>query len=246
MANTASNQAASPAGTDVNPATMSPFSLELDPHNPRLVEFIYGETPSQVQLIRVLWENMAVDELVMSISASGYFSYEPLFVVREGGQNIVIEGNRRLAALKLMLDPELRKEIGALGFPKLNAKRRKSLEAIPVIWTERIDAWQYIGFKHVNGPVKWDSYPKAQYIARVHNNYHVTLDDIAIQIGDKHRTVQRLYRALMVIEQAERNKLTAYAHGSGRESLPPDVEVEVRAGERVERSLYVPADGATT
>ena len=39
---------------------------------------------------------------------------------------------------------------------------------------------------------------------------------------------------------------TAYAHGSGRESLPPDVEVEVRAGERVEYSLYVPADGATT
>ena len=39
---------------------------------------------------------------------------------------------------------------------------------------------------------------------------------------------------------------TAYAHGSGRESLPPDVEVEVRAGERVECSPYVPADGATT
>ena len=40
--------------------------------------------------------------------------------------------------------------------------------------------------------------------------------------------------------------ITAYAHGSGRESLPPDVEVEVRAGERVECSPYVPADGATT
>ena len=39
---------------------------------------------------------------------------------------------------------------------------------------------------------------------------------------------------------------TAYAHGSGRESLPPDVEVEVRAGERVECCLYVPADGTTT
>ncbi len=37
---------------------------------------------------------------------------------------------------------------------------------------------------------------------------------------------------------------TAYAHGSGRESLPPDVEV--RAGERVECSRYIPADGATT
>ena len=41
-------------------------------------------------------------------------------------------------------------------------------------------------------------------------------------------------------------KKTAYAHGSGRESLPPDVEVEVRAGERVLCSPYVPDDGATT
>ncbi len=37
---------------------------------------------------------------------------------------------------------------------------------------------------------------------------------------------------------------TAYAHGSGCESLPADVEV--RAGERVECSQYIPADGAPT
>ena len=40
---------------------------------------------------------------------------------------------------------------------------------------------------------------------------------------------------------------TAYAHGSGCESLPPDVEVEVRAGERVECSqIRSWTDGATT
>ena len=49
-----------------------------------------------------------------------------------------------------------------------------------------------------------------------------------------------------VYNEASNILRTAYAHGSGRESLPPDVEVEVRAGERVECSLYVPDDGATT
>ena len=34
------------------------------------------------------------------------------------------------------------------------------------------------------------------------------------------------------IANLEVSPKTAYAHGSGRESLPPDVEVEVRAGER--------------
>ena len=35
----------------------------------------------------------------------------------------------------------------------------------------------------------------------------ITLEDIAKQIGDTHGTVQRLFRGLMVIEQAERMKV---------------------------------------
>ena len=37
----------------------------------------------------------------------------------------------------------------------------------------------------------------------MHENYSVSLDRIAEQIGDRNRTVQRLYRAMMVIKQAE-------------------------------------------
>ena len=71
----------------------------------------------------------------------------------------------------------------------------------------RYDAWRYLGFKHVNGPAKWSSYAKSQYIADVHRNFNFGLEDIARQIGDTHKTVQRLYRGLMVIEQAERMKV---------------------------------------
>jgi len=41
----------------------------------------------------------------------------------------------------------------------------------------------------------------------VHRKYDVALSDIANQIGDRHNTVQRLYRGLMVLEQAERAKV---------------------------------------
>ena len=71
----------------------------------------------------------------------------------------------------------------------------------------REDAWRHLGFKHVNGPAKWSSYAKSLYIADVHRNYGIKLEDIAKQIGDTHRTVQRLFRGLMVIEQAERMKV---------------------------------------
>lgn len=182
----------------------SPIDLLFDSHNPRLVELLEDGSADQENLLLMLWENMAIDELVMSISASGYFPYEPLIAIREEGNGIVIEGNRRLAALKLLLDPNLRKKVGATGIPRLKAAAIYELKKIPVVWTKRTEAWNYIGFKHVNGPVKWDSYSKAKYIAEVHNDFGISLTEIAEQIGDKHRIVQRLYRALMVIDQAER------------------------------------------
>ena len=191
----------------------SPLELLFDAKNPRLVELLDEDSPTQEDLALILWENMAIDELVMSISASGYFPYEPLIAIKENDHGIVIEGNRRLAALKLLLDPSLKKKVGATGIPKLGRKKQRDLLEVPVVLTTRTDAWNYIGFKHVNGPVKWDSYSKAKYIAEVHNNFGIPLTSIASQIGDKHRIVQRLYRALMVIEQAER---TGVYHRSQR------------------------------
>jgi hypothetical protein len=55
----------------------------------------------------------------------------------------------------------------------------------------------------VNGPAKWTSFAKAKYIAQVYRDYGISLADIASQIGDGHKTVQRLYRGLMVYEQAQ-------------------------------------------
>ena len=181
--------------------------LLFDPENPRLVEHLDGGVPNQVELLRILWQHMAADELALSIAASGYFDYEPLFVVPHGKKYHVIEGNRRLAAVRLLVDETARTRLRANDLPSLSASAIAKLQFLPVIKTSRKDAWQYLGFKHVNGPAKWDSFAKAQYVAQVHKEFRVPLEDIARQIGDKHQTVQRFYRALMVIEQAEAAKV---------------------------------------
>ena len=175
--------------------------LAFDVKNPRLAAFDLGNDESE--LIKVLWEEMDVQELVLSIAASGYFPHEPVIVAQESGRNVVIEGNRRLAAVKLLLHPALGTDLDAT-LPKITKTRRESLDEIPALRSTRKDAWRYLGFKHVNGPAKWGSYAKAQYIADVHRKYGVPLDEIARQIGDTHNTVRRLYRGLMVIEQAEK------------------------------------------
>jgi hypothetical protein len=121
-------------------------------------------------------------------------------------KNVVIEGNRRLAAVQLLLGSELAVEKG-WEIPALPQAEREKLKSLPVIYASRKEAWRYLGFKHVNGPAKWSSYAKAKYIGDVHRNYNIPLAEIAEQIGDRHNTIQRLYRGLMVIEQAERAKV---------------------------------------
>src|ERR1035437_5765184 len=77
--------------------------LLLDAQNPRLASGVAAKT--QDDLLKVLWEEMAVDEVALSIAANGFFREEPLFAVPDGkGKYTVVEGNRRLAAVILLRD----------------------------------------------------------------------------------------------------------------------------------------------
>ena len=188
-------------GSEITPIPVS--ELSFDAENPRLVEFGLTVESTETEVIRILWDAMDVEELTLSIAANGFFRHEPLIVAQERGKYVVIEGNRRLAAVKLLLYPALAQDLKA-NVLDIEEGVKEGLRELPTLLSTRQEAWHYLGFKHVNGPVRWSSYAKAQYIADVHRNFGVALPDIAKQIGDKRRTVQRLYRGLMVVEEAER------------------------------------------
>jgi len=185
--------------------------LLLDPDNPRISAI--GETENQDELVQVLWDEMAVSEVALSIAANGYFQEEPLFVIpkhplerdKNKQKYIVVEGNRRLAAVKLLRDAELGRFIKATDLPKITKQQNKNLEQLPVsIYPNKKSLWEYFGFRHVNGPKEWDSFSKASYIARVRREYGIPLDEIARKIGDQHSTVRRIYRGYLLLEQAEK------------------------------------------
>ncbi len=184
--------------------------LLLDPENPRLASGTGGK--SQRELLRILWNEMAVDEVALSIAANGFFQEEPLFVIpanthKNGTQKekyIVIEGNRRLAAVLLLRDDALRRELRATDLPQISAEAKARLAFLPVsIYNDRKELWEYYGFRHINGPKEWDAFSKAQYIAKVYEEYGVPLEEIARKIGDLHSTVIRLYRGNVLLRQAE-------------------------------------------
>jgi len=195
--------------------------LNFDKRNPRLAEFGISNTTSESDILKILWESMDVRELVQSMAASGFFPHEALIVAEEDGKNVVIEGNRRLAALKVILGLGENKEV-EWDIPDVPAEIKKSLVSVPVMISTRNDSWRFLGFKHVNGAAKWTSYAKAKYIAHVHREYKQSLTDIARQIGDGFGTVKKLYHGLMVLEQADNsgvfkidnrfNKRLAFSH----------------------------------
>ena len=193
----------------MKPKTIQPIKTDLlyfDSKNPRLAEYGIDDILTEDEILEILWDAMDVQELVQSIAASGFFEQEALIVAEENGKYVVIEGNRRLAAVKALRSPALAAE-RHWSAPPLSQIQRNALDELPAIIETREGAWRYLGFKHVNGPAKWGSYAKAVYIADVHRKYGVSLADIANQIGDRHRTVQRLFRGLMVLEQAEGAKV---------------------------------------
>ena len=185
---------------------LHPDLLDFDFENPRLAESVATDVHTESDLLRFLWKEMNVKEVALSIVAKGYFEHEPLFAVKHGSRYTVIEGNRRLAAIKILRAVALRQELN-VDLPTVRREVLSDLETLPVVVTTRKRVWQYIGFKHVNGPKPWGAVAKAKYIAQCVNEFGVSLDDIPNMIGDTHATVRRLYRGLMILQQAENQNL---------------------------------------
>jgi hypothetical protein len=159
-----------------------------------------------------LRERADLDELIESISTNGYIDIEPLIVMPHPEKNdkyIVLEGNRRLAALKLLRKPQLFETCGIT--PPENIFRQDTFNNVTVYCvSDRTQARAFIGFKHINGPHRWDSIAKGRYAAKWYVNEKpngVTLKHIANCLGDKHDTVKRMVAGIYVLDQAQNTEI---------------------------------------
>lgn len=152
--------------------------LKLDPRNPRIPD---SETEfSQRDLIRELLEHDRVEKLAKDIAEHGYFIVESLIAVEdEDGKLVVVEGNRRLAALKLLLNPEMAPTEKAIkSFRKISASVDKdSIKKINVVVApSRQSALIYIRNKHTQlGFEKWSPVMQAKF-------YHDTIEEEAFTV----------------------------------------------------------------
>jgi hypothetical protein len=173
-------------------------SLDLDPLNPRLV---VPDGATQANLISVLYEQEGLDELVPSLLENGYFEEEPLVVVPNGRRYTTVEGNRRLAALKLLLDPLLRRQARVAGWPTPTSRQKARLTAVPcVIYAERDEVIPFLGYRHITGAKKWAPFQKARFVAQLLESGQ-SLEHIQEVIGDTTQATKKLYQDYVVYGQ---------------------------------------------
>ena len=181
--------------------------LILDHRNPRLTS-VDGDTTDE-RIIAQLYRAEALGELLQSIAANGYLDIEPLIVLQDDERLVVLEGNRRLAAIRLFREPDLAARVSKRGrvnirVPDIQDSYRRTLDRVSVYpVASREEARSFIGFKHINGAAKWDSYAKAKFAADWYRDGGDSLSKIADRIGDKHDTIKRMVNAIYVLEQAQ-------------------------------------------
>lgn len=202
--------------------------LKLDPLNPRLPEDVQGK--KEEDICYALYRFFDTEELAYSMSENGYFDEEPLVAIPENLPStfenftpeefnasqdyknyikdsntkfIVVEGNRRLSTIKLLLESELRSTLKIRNFPEITEEVKSDISILPVIiYPNRKEVLPYLGVRHISGIKKWEPYAKARYVAKMVEQ-GFSIDDIQKQVGDRTNSARKIYLCYQLIEVAK-------------------------------------------
>lgn len=183
--------------------------LDFDPKNPRFPPEVAGGA------IEALIERFVRDErlleVITSIADQGYFEGEPLLVTKHGHKYHVIEGNRRLAALKL-LDRQVEAPEGRSSIEAVIESANHRPKKVPCLaFDDSSEVLRYLGFRHITGIKSWSSLQKARYLKRLKDTFYQGIEGKALlvrlarEIGSRSDYVGQMLAALNVYEHAEKS-----------------------------------------
>lgn len=196
-------------------ARIAPLDISLDRDNPRInVEASDKESDIICKLIR----HEDVQDLARKIAKTGLLPGERIIVVQEKGQWVVLEGNRRICACKLLLSPQLVPQEFRKAFPKITTAPEIALiEKVDAdVAPDRKTAEPILTLRHTESGIrKWKPVARMRRVRRLLDE-GFTVDQIALEynatVGGIRKTI-REYRLLRLAENlagltaAERQKL---------------------------------------
>ena len=183
--------------------------LYFDSKNPRLGRHHVNAELSQEEVLDLM-RDWVLDELAVSYLESGFWTHEALLVTQEelDGESrlVVVEGNRRLAALKYLYDAVNKKDVPSRWKSLVDGVKVPDIlfHQIPYILVDsRQEIEAFLGFRHVTGIKQWNAEEKAQYIARLIDEEEMTYQEVMRKIGSKTPTVRQNYISYRLLLQME-------------------------------------------
>ncbi len=206
----------------LEPINVNLKDVLLDPNNPRFAELgdnidsvletRFAETKIQKDAFdKMKTDKFGVSELRDTIKTIGFLPMDKI-VVREWKGNeegkekkyITVEGNRRISALKWLL------ELHETGKETFNPEQLENFTELEVLLLDQDNApdsaiWILPGLRHVSGIKEWGPYQKARavYILREGGS---SPQDSALSLGLSTRAANQLWRSYLALDQMQKDE----------------------------------------
>ena len=193
-------------------------NILLDPNNPRFAEIDstdvkisesrYDEERIKENTYRKMRQNFDIDVLANTIKELGFLPFDKIIVRKwnfADNKYVVIEGNRRIAALKSILEQH------ANGTLNLTQEQIDNYTKLNVLLLKDCDETSLLnilipGLRHVSGIKDWGPYQKAKLLCTLRDEENLAPQQAAesIQLSvQKANNLYRSYKAFIQMSEDE-------------------------------------------
>lgn len=179
---------------------LDPKKILLDVKNPRIE---VGDNATQDEIRLKLLDFEDVLDLARNIEKNnGLFYGERIITVVENGKQVVLEGNRRVAACQMLLNPSLIPGPYKLRFPEASTDTKAQLRKLPSdIAPDRETAEPILTKRHTERGVKpWSPVAKMRRAVRLLDR--LSVDEVAQLLGTSATQVKKLVRPYRLLKYA--------------------------------------------
>ncbi|MBA4320216.1 MAG: hypothetical protein C0412_17605 [Flavobacterium sp.] len=148
--------------------------------------------------------NKEIRDLLESFRSNGFLRVDNVLVKRlEKNNFVVVEGNRRIAALKILNDEYSQ----GFSIGKLNPRIFKSvsdgggIEVVEFNYHKDTEYLILMGLRHVSGNKKWDKYNQAKLVYELEKKTDTDMADIARKIGIPKSIAEQFLYGYYAIEE---------------------------------------------
>lgn len=145
-----------------------------------------------------------IENLEKSIKTNGYIPAEMIIVKLyelESDKYVVIEGNRRLASIRNILQEIPLNEADVELQDSLKKLPMQIYESVGDVEIDKRNELILQGIRHISGPKEWGAYQKAKLVVKLRDELDLPFTEIDSSLGLGPRITPRYYRTYKALDQ---------------------------------------------